>query len=118
MEELRKQIRRLDFESKWRAGRIRITPEMRIADILAIHPRMKEVLAGVHLGGCSSCAASESESLAAGAASYGLDVGSIMSEINKFLADPDHYTKPENPHPPTGTGDSIGIRLPAHRAEI
>lgn len=91
MEELRKQIRRLDFEIRRQAGKIEITPDIRIADLLALHPRMKEVLAAMHLGGCSSCATSEQETLAAGAASYGLDIATILAEIGRFIEDPDRY---------------------------
>jgi hypothetical protein len=80
---------------------------MRIADILALHPRIKEVLSGMHLGGCSSCASSEQESLAAGAASYGLDAAAILTEIQRFLADPDHYQSSAASSP-----DLIPIALP------
>lgn len=116
IEELRKQIRRLDFEIKRRGGEIRISPEMKIAEILAIHPRMKEVLAGVHLGGCSSCSTSENETLAAGAASYGLDIDMIMTELNRFLANPDHYTGSNLPASPPVLTDTLQIQIP-HRQE-
>ncbi len=117
MEELRQQIRRLDFEIKRRAGELTISPEMSIADILAIHPRMKEVLAGVQLGSCSGCAASGNESLAAGAASYGLDINLIMGEIHRFLTDPDHYQGPEIPRPRSAATESIQIQIPPHQEE-
>lgn len=117
MEELNKRIRRLDFEMSRRAGEIKLSPEMRISDILAVHPRMKEVLAGVHLGGCSSCATSESETLAAGAASYGLDIQLILGEIDRFLADPDHYTAMETPQLQPQSGSPIQIHLPDRPGE-
>lgn len=91
MEEMRKHIRRLDFELRRQAGQIEVTQDMRIADLLALHPRMKEVLAVLHKGGCSSSASGEQETLAAGAASLGLDVSAILEEIRRFIEDPDHY---------------------------
>lgn len=113
MEELRRQIQRLEFEIKRAAGEIEISPEMRIADILAIHPGIKEVLAGVHLGGCSGCATSQIETLAAGAASYGLDIDQIMNELNRFLANPDLYRGPSEPIPHRIPGESVQIQLPS-----
>lgn len=117
MAELTKQIKRLDFELKRQAGEIVVTPGMRIADILAIHPRMKEVLAGLHLGGCSSCATSDEETLAATAASNGRDLEAILSEIRRFLESPDTYQptlKPDGGESPS-TG-VLQISLPSRAA--
>lgn len=107
MEELRKQIRRLEFEIRRQAGKIEITPDIRIADLLVLHPRMKEVLAAMHLGGCSSCATSEQETLAAGAASYGLDIATILAEIGRFIEDPDRYQPREQEQ-----GIPVQIQIP------
>jgi hybrid cluster-associated redox disulfide protein len=110
-EGLHKAIQGIDLDIKRRAGELRVTSDMLIADVLAIHPRMKEVLAAMHLGGCSSCSTSAAETLGEGAASYDLDTERILEEVNKFLADPDGYEIPESdPHPaPTGV---VQIQMP------
>lgn len=110
-EGLQKAIQGIDLDIKRRAGELRVTPDMLIADVLAIHPRMKDVLAAMHLGGCSSCSTSTAETLGQGAASYDLDTEKILEEVNAFLADPEGYRIPENhPHPePAGV---VQIQMP------
>jgi len=100
----------LEFESKRQAGQIRITPDMFISEILSIHPRMEEVLAGLHLGGCGSCRISTTETLSEAADSYHLDITEILGEIERFLEDPASYQP--NPKATHGSGDALQIRVP------
>jgi hybrid cluster-associated redox disulfide protein len=53
-------------------------PTMKIADAVAIDPRVREVLARFHLGGCSSCAINEEHTIEQAALSYGVDLERLM----------------------------------------
>lgn len=110
IEEVRGLIKAMEMRARRSAGEQVVSPDMLIADVLAIHPRMKEVLAGMHLGGCNSCSVSTVETLGQGAASYGLNIDEILAEIEKFLAAPDSYHAVPKPH--GGPKSGIQIQLP------
>ncbi len=109
IDEVRGELKVIEMKSRRSSGEQVISPDMLIADVLAIHPRMKDVLASMHLGGCNSCSVSSSETLGEGAASYGLDVDEILGEIDKFLSSPDDYEADPKPH---GGPEGIQIQLP------
>lgn len=54
---------------------------MKIADAIAIEPRVRDVLAQFHLGGCSSCAVNEEDTIEQAAMSYGVDLGRLMATL-------------------------------------
>lgn len=110
IDEMRKQIRRLDFEIKRRAGEIEISPEARVSDLLLLHPRMKEVLDGLQQGGCGSggCSSGSPETLAATAATVGASIDAVLAEIQRFLQDPDGY----QPARTTSSPGLIQIQIP------
>jgi hybrid cluster-associated redox disulfide protein len=56
-------------------------PSMKIADAIAIDPRIRDVLAQFHLGGCSSCAINEEHTIEQAAMSYGLDLDRLMAAL-------------------------------------
>jgi hybrid cluster-associated redox disulfide protein len=56
-------------------------PTMRIADAVTIDPRVREVLAQFHLGGCSSCAINEADTIQQTATSYGINVEHLMAAL-------------------------------------
>jgi hypothetical protein len=56
-------------------------PTMRIADAIAIDPRVRDALAHFHLGGCSSCAVNEEDTLEQAAASYGVNLEHLMAAL-------------------------------------
>lgn len=56
-------------------------PSMRIADAIAIDSRVREVLAQFHLGGCSSCAINEEDTIEQAARSYGVDVDRLIAAL-------------------------------------
>lgn len=56
-------------------------PTMRIADAIAIDPRVRDALAHFHLGGCSSCAVNEEDTLEQAAASYGVNLAHLMAAL-------------------------------------
>jgi hybrid cluster-associated redox disulfide protein len=108
---LEERVRALEFEKKRDRGEFRVTPDMLIADVLTIHPRMKEVLAAMHLGGCSSCSTSKAETLGEGAASYNLDIEGILREIEDFMKDPEGYQAEPKPH--GGPAGLMQIQIPS-----
>ena len=54
---------KLKFELLKLSGNLEITPEMRIDEVIAAHPQAQQVLAGFHLGGCSSCSIDDNQTL-------------------------------------------------------
>lgn len=112
-ENLEGRLKELEFEERKKSGKIRISGDLLISDLLEIHPRMAEVLAGFHLGGCSSCRISRTETLAQAASSYGLDLESIVAEIERFLENPTVY-QPPSPDP---TQQTLQIRIPQRSPE-
>jgi hybrid cluster-associated redox disulfide protein len=58
-----------------------IESTMKIADAIAIDPRICDVLAQFHLGGCSSCAIDEEHTIEQAAMSYGVDLDRLMAAL-------------------------------------
>lgn len=77
----------LRFEILKLQGDLKVTPEMQIGEITAIHPQAEQVLAGFHLGGCSSCVVDVTQSLAEAAAVNGREVEPILMALNTLVAD-------------------------------
>src|SRR5512143_2077770 len=55
-EETQARLADLRVELRRQAGRLKFEPRMTIQQAYDMHPRAADVLAGFHLGGCSSCA--------------------------------------------------------------
>jgi hypothetical protein len=56
-----KELQTLRVAIRRQSGASLLEPTMKIADVIAVEPRAREVLAQFHLGGCSSCAINEDE---------------------------------------------------------
>jgi hybrid cluster-associated redox disulfide protein len=56
-------------------------PSMKVADAIALDPRIRDVLAQFHLGGCSSCAINEEHTIEQAARSYGVDINRLMAAL-------------------------------------
>ena len=63
------------------SGGIALEPSMKIAQAIALDPRMRDVLAQFRLGGCSSCAIDEEDTLEQAAVSHGIDLGRLMAAL-------------------------------------
>ena len=72
----------LRFEQRRQAGETIFTPSMTIADALQVHPKVSEVLASFHLGGCSSCAVSDVDTIEGACQTYGIDQAGLMGALN------------------------------------
>jgi hybrid cluster-associated redox disulfide protein len=56
-------------------------PSMKFTDAMTIDPRVREVFAQFHLGGCSSCAINEEQTIEQAAMSYGVDLDRLMAAL-------------------------------------
>ena len=72
----------LRFEQRRQSGETIFTPTMTIADALQVHPKVSEVLASFHLGGCSSCAVSDVDTIEGACQTYGIDQAALMGALN------------------------------------
>jgi hybrid cluster-associated redox disulfide protein len=57
---------------------------MTIAEAMAVHPRVGDVFAAFHLGGCAHCMISEFETIGQACAGYGIDAD-LMLEVLETL---------------------------------
>jgi hypothetical protein len=84
-------VRELDFERRRRRGEIRFEPETKLRDALAVHPKVREILAAFGLTGegCSGGGLDESASLAEACRDNGLDAGDVLAALARFVEAPD-----------------------------
>ena len=85
-ENVEKEIMALKFEILKLQGDLKVNPEMKIGEIMTIHPQAQQVLAGFHLGGCSSCSVYDRQSLAEAAAVNGRELEPILAALNTLVA--------------------------------
>ena len=67
------------------AGRERFHPEMTVSEAMAVHPRVAEVFAAFHLGGCSSCGISEVETIAQVCMGYGVEIDVLLEVLEGLM---------------------------------
>lgn len=77
----------LKFQVLKAQGDLKVTPEMKMSEILAFHPQAEQVLAGFHLGGCSSCSFDPRQSLGEVTAVNGREVEPILLALNSLVAE-------------------------------
>jgi hybrid cluster-associated redox disulfide protein len=78
---VQKELQMLRGMVRRQSGARLLEPTMKIADAIALDPRMRDVLAQFHLGGCSSCAINEEDTIEQAAMSYGIDLGRLMAAL-------------------------------------
>ncbi len=83
------------------SGETIFNPEMTIAEALNVHPKVSEILADFHLGGCSHCAVSDVDTIQGACQTYGIDQAALMDALNGLVL-----------------GSSGGATGPASSAEI
>ncbi len=77
----------LKFQLLKAQGELKVTPEMKMSEIVAVHPQAQQVLAGFHLGGCSSCSFDPRQSLGEVAAVNGRELEPILVALNGLVAE-------------------------------
>ena len=85
-ESSQREILDLKVELKRQAGLLKFEPQMTIGEITDMHPRAVEVLAGYHLGGCSSCAVSPGQTLLSAAQQHNINLERLLGSLRQ-LAD-------------------------------
>ncbi len=75
----------LRVEMMHKGAPITVRPEMTVGQVTALHPQAAQVLAGLHIGGCSSCAANPDETLAQICADNGLDLSKVLGNLNSLF---------------------------------
>lgn len=60
-------------------------PEMTIGEAMSVHPRVREVFAAFHLGGCAHCAINEIETLEQVCAGYGVDMNVLLEVLESVV---------------------------------
>lgn len=63
--------------------------DMTIAEAMAVHPRVAEVFAAFHLGGCAHCHINRVETLAQVCEGYGIDSDMLLEVLEDVLANPE-----------------------------
>jgi hybrid cluster-associated redox disulfide protein len=81
-EKLNSTLTDLRFEQRVQAGETIFSPKMTIAEALAVHPKVNEVLVSFHLGGCSHCAVSDVDTIEGACQTYGIDQVALMNALN------------------------------------
>jgi len=79
LNDIRLQMRR-------QAGEAIFNPSMTIADAMSVHPRVTEVLANFHLGGCSHCTVSDVDTIEGACQTYGIDQAALMNALNGLVS--------------------------------
>ena len=77
----------LKFELLKVGGNLTITPEMRVGEVLMLHPQAQQVLAGFHIGGCSSCSVDDRQTLGEAFALNGREPEPILAALNTLVAE-------------------------------
>lgn len=81
-EQMTQQVAELRLNLRQQAGEAVFRPDMTIAEALAVHPKVTEVLANFHLGGCSHCAVSDVDTIEGACQTYGIDQKGLMAALN------------------------------------
>jgi len=66
--------------------------DMTIAEAMNVHPRVREVFAAFHLGGCAHCAVNQFETIGQVCAGYGVDTDMLLEVLEGLMA-----PQPESP---------------------
>jgi hybrid cluster-associated redox disulfide protein len=61
---------------------------MTVLEAMNIHPKVREVFAGYHLGGCSHCAISEFETIKQVCEGYGVPVDTLLGTLEELASNP------------------------------
>ena len=59
--------------------------DMTVADAMAVHPRVAEVFAAFHLGGCAHCGVSQVETIEQVCAAYGIDQDALLEVLEGLM---------------------------------
>ena len=61
--------------------------DMTIADAMAVDPRVAQVFAAFHLGGCALCHLGQVETVGQVCEGYGIDAEQLLDTLERLMAD-------------------------------
>jgi hybrid cluster-associated redox disulfide protein len=85
-ERLDEKLSEVRLNLRQQSGEVIFTPGMTISEAIDVHPKVREVLASFHLGGCSHCAVSDVDTLEGACQSYGIDQSALMGALNGLVS--------------------------------
>lgn len=86
-EKAEQSLTMLKFEILKAQGDLKVTPEMKIGEIMMLHPQAQQVLAGFHIGGCASCYVDDRQSLGEAVAVNGRELEPILAALNTLIVE-------------------------------
>ncbi len=104
VEELQGKLNDVSLQVRRQSGQPIFDPHMTISEALAVHPKVADVLASFHLGGCSHCAVSDVDTIEGACQTYGIDQVGLMKALNGLVSG--------------GSGGSSGLAATIQAARI
>ncbi|OGG56861.1 MAG: hypothetical protein A3F84_10735 [Candidatus Handelsmanbacteria bacterium RIFCSPLOWO2_12_FULL_64_10] len=78
-------LSRVQTELRRREGGPAFHGDMSVGEAMKLHPQAAAVMAGFHLGGCSSCNISDNHILGDAARDYGVHIDHLLTALNGLL---------------------------------
>lgn len=78
-------------------------PDMPVAEAMGMHPRVAEVFAAFHLGGCSHCGVSHYETIGQVCAAYGVDLEVLLEVLEGLMDKPVETPKADDSAAPAAS---------------
>lgn len=104
LKEMRNKLNDLHLQARRQSGEPIFDPRMTISEAMSVHPKVVDVLASFHLGGCSHCAVSDVDTIAGACQTYGVDQAALMNALNGLISG--------------GSGGSAGLVATVQGAQI
>lgn len=83
--ELQGKLNEIGLQARRQAGLPIFDPRMTISEAMSVHPKVEDVLASFHLGGCSHCAVSDVDTIEGACQTYGIDQAALMNALNGLV---------------------------------
>ncbi|HNT89476.1 MAG TPA: DUF1858 domain-containing protein [Candidatus Hydrogenedentes bacterium] len=64
-------------------------PDMTVGNAMELHPRVAEVFAAFHLGGCSHCGIRQYETIEQVCMAYGVDLETLLEVLESLMEQPE-----------------------------
>jgi len=94
-----RDLRSLRAEVRRQSGTTGFDPTMPIGEAIANDPRVRDVLAQFHVGGCSACAINEEETIEQAAMRYGVHLEHLLAALEALS---NGQQPPPRAHRPSG----------------
>ncbi|MGE5602017.1 MAG: hypothetical protein ACM30E_03140 [Nitrososphaerales archaeon] len=104
LEDIQNKLNDLHLQARRQSGQTIFDPSMTISEAMSVHPKVVDVLASFHLGGCSHCAVSDVDTIEGACQTYGIDQAALMNALNGLVSG--------------GSGGSTGLAATVQGARI